>query len=204
VPFSIELRNTPVRFAKVREAREVTSELMFPANNGAKWEQRNALRSLYCMLKRLGLPKSGFHRLRHTFATQYLKNGGDVVRLSIILGHSEISTTMKYLHLLTEGLQRPHQSLSILNRLPMTPTSLPPLALHRRGEVEGKLRDQFLRWMNADAITTIPTSPNAAGIRRSTFTNRSSTSGPKPTSKSVEDLSRSSGTSERILVVVKR
>jgi len=40
-----------------------------------------------------------------------------VVRLSIILGHSEIGTTMKYLHLLTEDLQRPHQSLSILNRL---------------------------------------------------------------------------------------
>jgi len=62
-------------------------------------------------------PQNGFHLLRHTFATQYLRAGGDVVRLSIILGHSEISTTMKYLHLLTEDLQRPHQGLSILNRL---------------------------------------------------------------------------------------
>ena len=39
------------------------------------------------------------------------------MRLSIILGHSDVSTTMKYLHLLTEDIQRPHQSLSILNRL---------------------------------------------------------------------------------------
>ena len=106
-----------MRFDKVKQARDVTSDLMFPANNGGKWEQRNALRSLYCMLKRLEMPKSGFHKLRHTFATQYLKNGGDVVRLSIILGHSEIGTTMKYLHLLTEDLQRLHQGLSILNRL---------------------------------------------------------------------------------------
>jgi hypothetical protein len=30
---------------------------------------------------------------------------------------TEVGTTMKYLHLLTEDLQRPHQSLSILNRL---------------------------------------------------------------------------------------
>jgi len=30
-----------------------------------------------------GLPQSGFHLLRLTFATQYLKNGGGVVRLSI-------------------------------------------------------------------------------------------------------------------------
>jgi hypothetical protein len=39
----------------------------------------------------------------------------NVVRLSIILGHSEVGTTMKYLHLLTEDLQRPHHGLSILS-----------------------------------------------------------------------------------------
>ena len=44
------------------------------------------------------LPKTGFHYLRHTMATQYLRAGGDVVRLSMILGHTEVSTTMKYSH----------------------------------------------------------------------------------------------------------
>jgi integrase/recombinase XerD len=91
---------------------------VFPSLSGGKWSQRNALRSYYLLQANLNLPsKSGFHRLRHTFATEYLRAGGDVVRLSIILGHSEISTTIKYLHLLTEDLQRPHQGLSILNRL---------------------------------------------------------------------------------------
>jgi integrase/recombinase XerD len=117
VPFGIELRKVLFRFGQLKERQGVGSELMFPAREGGRWEQRNALRSYYCLLTRLGLPRSGFHRLRHTFATQYLRNGGDVVRLSIILGHSEVGTTMKYFHLLTEDLQRPHQSLSILNRL---------------------------------------------------------------------------------------
>ena len=117
VPFGIELRKVLFRFGQFKDREGVRSELMFPAREGGRWEQRNALRSYYCLLKRLGLPRSGFHRLRHTFATQYLRNGGDVVRLSIILGHSEVGTTMKYLHLLTEDLQRPHQNLSILNRL---------------------------------------------------------------------------------------
>lgn len=40
-----------------------------------------------------------------------------MVRLSIILGHSDVSTTMKYLHLLTEDVKRPHQALSVLGRL---------------------------------------------------------------------------------------
>ena len=79
--------------------------------------QRNALRAHYALLRRLEIPKSGFHRLRHTFATSYLQNGGDVVRLSRVLGHSQITTTMRYLHLVTTDLQKPHQQLSILNRL---------------------------------------------------------------------------------------
>ena len=39
------------------------------------------------------------------------------MRLLIILGHSDVSTTMKYLHLLTEDLQRPPQALSVLAQL---------------------------------------------------------------------------------------
>jgi hypothetical protein len=34
----------------------------------------------------------------------------------IILGYTEVGTTLKYLHLLTKDLQRPHQGLSILNQ----------------------------------------------------------------------------------------
>ncbi len=117
MPFSIEGRKLLFRFGQVKEKAALNSELMFPARDGGKWEHRNARRSYYCLLKNLGLSQSGFHLLRHTFATEYLRKGGDVVRLSIVLGHSEISTTMRYLHLLTDDLQRPHQGLSILNRL---------------------------------------------------------------------------------------
>jgi site-specific recombinase XerD len=67
--------------------------------------------------RRLQLPVFGWHRLRHTFATNYLRQGGDVVRLSMVLGHTQISTTQRYLHLLTEDLSASHQRVSILNRL---------------------------------------------------------------------------------------
>jgi integrase/recombinase XerD len=117
VPFGVELRKVLFRFQQSKERAGIASEFMFPTRNCGCWGQRNALRSYYCVLRRLGLHRSGFHLLRHTFATQYLKAGGDVVRLSIILGHADVSTTMKYLHLLTDDLQRPHQQLSILNRL---------------------------------------------------------------------------------------
>lgn len=39
------------------------------------------------------------HTLRHYFATMYLVNGGKIEVLQRILGHEEITTTMRYLHL---------------------------------------------------------------------------------------------------------
>lgn len=40
-----------------------------------------------------------FHVARHTFATQFISNGGDVVVLQEILGHSDIRATMIYVHM---------------------------------------------------------------------------------------------------------
>jgi hypothetical protein len=47
---------------------EIKFDLVFASRNGTKWGQRNSLRSLYLLQKRLGLPASGWHSLRHTMA----------------------------------------------------------------------------------------------------------------------------------------
>ena len=40
-----------------------------------------------------------FHTLRHYYATEFIKNGGDIWELKNILGHSSINTTSMYLHM---------------------------------------------------------------------------------------------------------
>jgi integrase/recombinase XerD len=88
VPISFELRRVLFRWTQVRERGRWRSDWLFATRAGTKLQQRNALRAHYALLKRVDVPQSGFHRLRHTFATSYLQNGGDVVRLSRVLGHS--------------------------------------------------------------------------------------------------------------------
>ena len=56
--------------------------------------------------------KAGPHSLRHTFATQYLRRGGAVWALQRILGHSSVSTTEIYLHLLNDDVIRDHRQVS--------------------------------------------------------------------------------------------
>jgi integrase/recombinase XerD len=86
----------------------------FPAHSGGVWDQRNALRPFYDLQKKLGVPRIGFHKLRHTFATEYLRRGGDVVRLSRTLGHTQITTTMRYLHLVTDDFSQEHARVGML------------------------------------------------------------------------------------------
>ncbi|RKR78180.1 phage integrase [Marinobacter nauticus] len=45
------------------------------------------------------------HILRHTFASHFIMNGGDILTLKRILGHSSIAMTMRYAHLSPDHLE---------------------------------------------------------------------------------------------------
>lgn len=51
------------------------------------------------------LPKGqASHALRHTFASHFMQNGGNILTLQKILGHSSLAMTMRYAHLAPEHL----------------------------------------------------------------------------------------------------
>ena len=77
--------------------------------NQVKWRQKTQITEQVgnYTLKKIadiaGIKKHlTYHVSRHTFATNYLRAGGDVVKLKDALGHSNINITMRYVHIVDE------------------------------------------------------------------------------------------------------
>jgi integrase/recombinase XerD len=120
-PFSLALRKVVWRWLQGREAFGVPAAepLVFPSSvEGGAWDARNARRDFYQLQAKVGMGRRvGFHALRHSFATRWLANGGDLHRLSRCLGHSDIGLTSRtYVHLRTEDLSAEHSRVSPLSK----------------------------------------------------------------------------------------
>lgn len=69
----------------------------------------NILRIVHDVAREAGFQRLTVHSLRHTAATNMLRRGMSLQAVSLILGHKSIRTTERYLHLITDDLQREYE-----------------------------------------------------------------------------------------------
>jgi site-specific recombinase XerD len=91
-------------------------EWLFPGQNDAEPISDTSVQKLFYRAKaRAGIVKhGGIHALRHAFATHLLETGVDVHTIQRLLGHSQISSTLRYFHLARKHLAKTPSPLDLL------------------------------------------------------------------------------------------
>lgn len=85
---------------------------LFVSRDGAAMTRGGLLQLLYALGERADVPDCHPHRFRHTFAIQYLRNGGDVYSLQMSLGHESLEMCRRYLALASADLAAVHRRAS--------------------------------------------------------------------------------------------
>jgi len=101
VPMTPELASELRRFPVV-----ISEDRIFPPKQGATSGRQRLEGSFEDLLERAGIRDFRFHDLRHTFASWYMMNGGDLYELAKILGHSNIKMTERYAKLGRQHIAR--------------------------------------------------------------------------------------------------
>ena len=94
IPMSKEL------LAMIKPLKKVDNEDFYVLTNNERPTEPRTYRNYYNgLMVKLDIPKLKYHGLRHSFATRCIEAGCDYKTVSVLLGHSNISTTLNlYVH----------------------------------------------------------------------------------------------------------
>jgi len=84
----------------LKPIKKIVNNSFYVLTNDAKPTEPRTYRNYYKkLMKELDMPNLKFHGLRHSFATRCIESNCDYKTVSVILGHSNISTTLNlYVH----------------------------------------------------------------------------------------------------------
>lgn len=115
VPISNTLASILREFLRHRQHKD-SGDWLFCNVFGKQLVKSTCYNMLYQYNKGRGIQTTGIHRYRHTFAKQWIVNGGNVVSLSRLLGHSSLAITQNYVNLLTSDLSKQVDEINILDK----------------------------------------------------------------------------------------
>lgn len=81
-------------------------DYLFPEYEGKQLKKRSAEDAIADYNKIRGVEKTSIHLFRHTFAKEYILNGGNPAKLQKLLNHKTIEMTMKYVNLYSNDISK--------------------------------------------------------------------------------------------------
>ncbi|RXT14891.1 integrase [Ammoniphilus sp. CFH 90114] len=102
----------------IQECKEFNSEYIFNTNYGEKLDANHFRHRLKEYAEQVGLNiRVHPHLFRHTSATIFLEQGGEIRHLAKILGHADLRMVMKYTHLSNTSIKSQHEQFSPMNQV---------------------------------------------------------------------------------------
>lgn len=116
--------------------RQLNGKYVFVESDGSEVKYAHVYRRFHKAQDRAEITnKIRFHDLRHSFASNYMMNGGNVFDLQKLLGHTKIEMTMRYAHFSPQHLQ---ESLRFMNMVEEEKSNI-PLTAQGHEQSEGNL-----------------------------------------------------------------
>jgi integrase/recombinase XerD len=115
VAFGRKTKEKLWEYLKVRKLRAAESEsALFITQGGRQLTPRGVQMIFRRVGQRVGIDgvRISPHTFRHSFALAYIGNGGDAFSLQKLMGHADMATTAKYVHMSTRDLKRQHEKFS--------------------------------------------------------------------------------------------
>ena len=111
-----QLKNEMIEFSNTKSKRtraipisnKLEKEIRDHGKEGEEKFFTSSMGAFHKVLERakIDLPKGqATHVLRHTFASYFMQNGGNILTLQKILGHSNLTMTMRYAHMAPDHLE---------------------------------------------------------------------------------------------------
>jgi integrase/recombinase XerD len=116
IPFGDKTARLLFRYLASRNGEPPTA-LVFKVRSGEPLRREALLDLVHTVAKRANVSDCYPHRLRHTFAISYLRNGGDIYTLQAILGHSDLDMVKRYLAIAGADVQSAHRRASPVDNL---------------------------------------------------------------------------------------
>lgn len=93
-----------------------TDDPLFATTTNRPITRDNLLNMVVATAKRAGVTKANLHKFRHTFAINFLRNGGNLLELKRLLGHEKMDTLQIYVELSQADLSRALRTASPADR----------------------------------------------------------------------------------------
>lgn len=115
LPLSKTIIKILMEYVNIRDGE--ADDFLFCNSYGQRLDENSCKHAISRYNKRRGVTKTSLHLFRHTFAKNWILNGGDGFRLMKLLGHRNIETTKEYIEMFSNDLQKDFNNFNPLENI---------------------------------------------------------------------------------------